>query len=130
MPTADIDEDQPNVIVPQLYLDRLTTTRRIVLVAVGLGIISCVLGCIVFALTRANVQAATEARAYLLESAERQNQILDQIRSCTTPDGECAQRSADSGSALGAAISYCTDHVPDTALKAEYVACLRSQFGG
>lgn len=69
-------------------------------------------------------------------SVARQNQeilqdievLAEQIKSCTTPEGECAKRGEARGGDISVAITYCTLNLPPMATRDVVTKCIIKQL--
>ncbi len=96
---------------------RIRRISKLLIVVLALAGMAVLASLAAYADDKADDQRAEEVRERLLE-------ITNDIKSCTTPEGECSKRGAESGVNLSSAITYCTLNLPPSAQRDAVKECI------
>lgn len=126
---------EPNDLVQTTVArHRLIRIYWLLMAVLPLAIFALVASLLTYTIVRheseVNNQRAVKSAKQAQESRENILILLERINSCTTPEGECSKRGAESGVNLSAAITYCTLNLPPRAQRDTVTSCIVNEVNG
>lgn len=99
------------------YRDNVRRIYKLVIVVLVIAGIALLASLATYANGRDDDAKANQTRKQLIG-------ITQDIKSCTTPEGECSKRGATNGANISAAITYCTLNLPFHATRDTVKNCI------